>query len=59
LIFRARRREELRASARYTADHPDAEAEARFLAFRKDVEQGESRMFDAGDEQDGPAGDKD
>ena len=59
-IFQGRRMEELEATARYTADHPDAEKEARFLAFRKDVELSESRMretedglYDAGERDDG------
>jgi DNA primase len=60
VIFQDRRMEELGATARYTADHPDEEKEARFLAFRKDVELGESRMretedglYDAGELDDG------
>ncbi len=53
LIFQGRRREELVATARYTADHPDEESERRFLAFRKDVEFGESQTLDTGDMPDG------
>lgn len=41
--------EELEASARYTADDADEEKEAKFLAFRKDVELSEGRMRDAED----------
>jgi len=55
-ILQARRMEELRATARYTADNPDEDTEARFLAFRKDVEQGESRILDASDGPDGTGG---
>ncbi|MDH5410110.1 MAG: DNA primase [Alphaproteobacteria bacterium] len=51
-IFQGRRREELVATARYTAEHPDDESEKRFLAFRKDVELGESQILEAGDEMD-------
>ncbi len=53
LIFQGRRREELVATARYTADNPGDESEKRFLAFRKDVELGESRILEAGDGSDG------
>ncbi|MCK4869050.1 MAG: DNA primase, partial [Alphaproteobacteria bacterium] len=53
LIFQGRRREELVATARYTAENPDDESEKRFLAFRKDVELGESQILEAGDELDG------
>lgn len=53
LIFQGRRREELVATARYTADNPGDESEKRFLAFRKDVEMGESRILEAGDGLDG------
>ena len=60
VVFQGRRMEELGATARYTAEHPDEEKEARFLAFRKDVELGESRMretedglYDAGERDDG------
>jgi 3-methyladenine DNA glycosylase/8-oxoguanine DNA glycosylase len=53
LIFQGRRREELVASARYTAENPGDESEKRFLAFRKDVELGESQILEAGDELDG------
>ena len=49
LIFQGRRMEELGATARYTADDPDEEKEARFLAFREDVELSESRMREAED----------
>lgn len=56
LIFQARRREELKATARYTADNPDEETEARFLAFRKDVERGESRAREEDEEFDGSGG---
>lgn len=52
LIFQGRRREELVATARYTAENPDDEGEKRFLAIRRDVELGESRILDAGDELD-------
>ncbi|UCH74326.1 MAG: DNA primase [Rhodospirillales bacterium] len=48
-IFQGRRMEELEATARYTADHPDAETEARFLAFRQDVELSERRMRETED----------
>jgi DNA primase len=53
LIFQGRRREELVATARYTADNPGDESEKRFLAFRKDVEMGESRILETGDGLDG------
>ena len=52
-IFQGRRREELVATARYTAENPDDESEKRFLAFRKDVELSESQIHDADDEPDG------
>ena len=48
-IFQGRRREELVAAARYTAENPGDESEKRFLAFRKDVELGESQILEAGD----------
>ena len=51
-IFQGRRMEEFRATARYTADDPNEEKEARFLAFRKDVELSERRMRDAEDGHD-------
>jgi len=53
LIFQGRRREELVATARYTAENSDDESEKRFLAFRKDVELGESQILEAGDGMDG------
>lgn len=53
LIFQGRRREELVATARYIAENPDEEGEKRFLAIRRDVELGESRILDASDELDG------
>ena len=53
LIFQGRRREELVATARYTAEHPDEDSEKRFLAFRKDVELGESQILESGDGPDG------
>jgi DNA primase len=49
-IFQVRRREELRASGRYTAENPTEENEARFLAFREDVERGESQLLEMGDD---------
>jgi len=49
LIFQGRRREELLATARYTAENPGDESEKRFLAFRRDVEFGESQILEAGD----------
>ncbi len=59
-IFQGRRMEELVATARYTADHPDEDTEARFLAFRRDVELSDTRMRetedarqDAGERDDG------
>jgi DNA primase len=59
-IFQGRRMEELEATARYTADDPDEDKEARFLAFRRDVELSETRMretedgmYDAGKRDDG------
>jgi hypothetical protein len=52
LIFQGRRREELVATARYTAENPGDESEKRFLAFRKDVELGESRILETGDGSD-------
>jgi len=59
-IFQGRRMEELEATARFTADHPDEDKEARFLAFRRDVELSETRMretedatYDAGTRDDG------
>ncbi len=48
-IFQGRRMEELEATARYTADHPDEDTEARFLAFRRDVELSDSRMRETED----------
>jgi len=59
-IFQGRRMEELEATARFTADRPDEDKEARFLAFRRDVELSEARMretedatYDAGTRDDG------
>jgi len=51
-IFQGRRMEELEATARYTADHPDEDKEARFLAFRRDVELSEARMRETEDGMD-------
>jgi DNA primase len=53
LLFQARRREELRASARSMSVALTEESEARFLAFRKDVEQGENQLSESGDEFNG------
>ncbi len=53
LLFQARRREELRASARSMSVELTEEGEARFLAFRKDVEQGENQLSESGDEFNG------
>ena len=41
--------EELDATTRYTAEDPDEEKEARFFAFRQDVEASDRQIREAAD----------
>ncbi len=53
-IFQTRRREELRASGRYTYENQTEESVARFVALREDVERGERQLQETGDDFNGP-----